>query len=157
MAGVGDGITSMAVHPHLPILAIGSMGQVSVSAWLCFMNQFFQSCPLRLFECTRLRLERWCIKYGLSFRLTLFSLALLMFVSRYHDGFLGQRIGQISCVAFHPFQASLHTFSVECNMPLLARIDVSCLSRSAPSLPAPSTALSPSMELRAGDTSIDFC
>jgi hypothetical protein len=35
MAGVGDGITSMAVHPHLPILAIGSMGQVSHPARRC--------------------------------------------------------------------------------------------------------------------------
>jgi hypothetical protein len=31
VSGVGDGITSMAVHPHLPILAVGSMGQVRYS------------------------------------------------------------------------------------------------------------------------------
>ncbi len=31
VSGVGDGITSMAVHPHLPILAVGSMGQVRIT------------------------------------------------------------------------------------------------------------------------------
>ncbi len=36
VSGVGDGITSMAVHPHLPILAIGSMGQVSVLSFASF-------------------------------------------------------------------------------------------------------------------------
>lgn len=69
---------------------------------------------------------------------------------------MGQRIGPISCVAFHPFQASLYTFSTECTLPPLTRIDFSLLSRSAPLLPVPSTALSPSMELRSGDTSIDL-
>jgi hypothetical protein len=48
MAGVGDGITSMAVHPHLPILAIGSMGQVSHPARRCFLkkclNRAFSGC-----------------------------------------------------------------------------------------------------------------
>jgi hypothetical protein len=39
MAGVGDGITSMAVHPHLPILAIGSMGQVSQPARRCSLKK----------------------------------------------------------------------------------------------------------------------
>jgi hypothetical protein len=41
VSGVGDGITSMAVHPHLPILAIGSMGQVRA--------HFFVRCHERLF------------------------------------------------------------------------------------------------------------
>ena len=35
-----------------------------------------------------------------------FSLSHFM-LNSYHDGFLGQRIGPISCVAFHPFQVRL--------------------------------------------------
>jgi len=115
VSGVGDGITSMAVHPHLPILAVGSMGQVS--------QYFF------IFKSTSLNrsLSGCSHVFGLNRRISTpnpvrchcgsFSSLLLcrsvarfsdriLIICRYHDGFLGQRIGPISCVAFHPFQAS---------------------------------------------------
>lgn len=45
VSGVGDGITSMAVHPHLPILAIGSMGQVRHTCLFSSLRTFFNTAP----------------------------------------------------------------------------------------------------------------
>jgi hypothetical protein len=128
VSGVGDGITSMAVHPHLPILAIGSMGQVRHTCFVQFSSHSFQYSPRRLFACIQLLQGHWSTRFGVFFS-HLFYISctasqlfcavhalqalisyscfdcVFLFCS-YHDGFLGQRIGPISCVAFHPFQAS---------------------------------------------------
>ena len=45
VSGVGDGITSMAVHPHLPILAIGSMGQVRHTCLFSSLRTLFNTAP----------------------------------------------------------------------------------------------------------------
>ena len=105
----------MAVHPHLPILAVGSMGQVSsthLHAQVPRLNRFLSGCS-HVFGLNR----RFSTPNPVRCHCGSFSSLLLcrsvarfsdriLILCRYHDGFLGQRIGPISCVAFHPFQAS---------------------------------------------------
>ena len=128
VSGVGDGITSMAVHPHLPILAIGSMGQVRHTCFFSSLRTLFNTAPAgcsHVFSyyrgtgppdsvrfspiyCTfRVPHQQlFCAVHALQTLISYSCFDCVFLFCSYHDGFLGQRIGPISCVAFHPFQAS---------------------------------------------------
>lgn len=87
MAGVGDGITSMAVHPHLPILAIGSMGQVSEPARRFSLKQ----CLNRAFSgCSDVLGRNWSAGAPDTVRpLALFVVLLLAFGALFVDARAG--------------------------------------------------------------------
>ncbi|XP_022248946.1 regulatory-associated protein of mTOR-like [Limulus polyphemus] len=69
-----QGMTAMAVHQSLNILACGSVNQI-----------------INVYN----------------------TLGETVSVIKYHDGFMGQRIGPISCLAFHPYRANLAAGSTD--------------------------------------------
>ncbi|XP_076312288.1 regulatory associated protein of MTOR complex 1 isoform X2 [Tachypleus tridentatus] len=69
-----QGMTAMAVHQSLNILACGSVNQI-----------------INVYN----------------------TLGETVSVIKYHDGFMGQRIGPISCLAFHPYKANLAAGSTD--------------------------------------------
>ncbi|GFS45364.1 regulatory-associated protein of mTOR [Trichonephila inaurata madagascariensis] len=68
------GMTAMAIHPHLDLIACGAASQ--------FISVFNQN--------------------GENIS-----------TIKYHDGFMGHRIGPISCLGFHPYKASLAAGSTD--------------------------------------------